>query len=84
MARKTNEHLHNELQLLKLDMDHMKAGQNKLQGDLSMIKRRLLNPDDGAISKVNRNTEFRKSGQKALWSIWTALIGIIAKLIFWN
>jgi len=84
MARKTNDHLHNELQLLKLDMDHMREAQTKLQGDISMIKSRLLNPDDGAISRLNKNTEFRMKGQKALWSIWVALIGIIAKMVFWE
>ena len=84
MARLTNEHLHNQLQLMKQDMDHMSVGQTKIQGDISMIKTKLLNPEDGTITKVNKNTEFRKSGQRALWTIWTVLLGIVAKLIFWN
>ena len=84
MPRPTNEHLYSEIKLLKNDIVHLKDGQVKMQEDLTMIKKRLLNPDDGTISRVNRNTQFRKNTQKVLWSIWIALIGIIAKLAFWN
>ena len=52
--------------------------------DKQKYKKTLLNPDNGTISRVNRNTQFRKNTQKVLWSIWIALIGIIAKLAFWN
>ena len=52
--------------------------------DVRFIKKRLLDPDGGAISRINRNTSFRKQAGKILWSIWIALIGIIGKLIFWN
>ena len=38
----------------------------------------------GTIARDNQNTNFRKSAQKTLWSIWIALIGIIGKMIFWN
>jgi len=48
------------------------------------IKIRLLDPDDGTISRVNRNTDFRKKANGALWSVWVAVLGIIGKLIFWN
>ena len=26
----------------------------------------------------------RKKANAALWSVWVAMIGVIAKLIFWN
>jgi hypothetical protein len=58
--------------------------QAKMQSDLTMIKKTLLDPDAGTIARVNQNTNFRKSAQKTLWSIWIALIGIIGKMIFWN
>ena len=45
---------------------------------------RLLDPDDGAISRVNRNTDFRKKANGALWSVWIAVLGILGKMIFWN
>ena len=70
MARLTNEQLHEELLELKADVRE--------------IKIRLLDPDDGTISRVNRNTDFRKKANAALWSVWVAMIGVIAKLIFWN
>ena len=34
--------------------------QEKMYQDLSEMKKLLLNPDDGVVVKVNRNTEFRK------------------------
>ena len=70
MARLTNEQLHEELLELKADVREIKV--------------RLLDPDDGTISRVNRNTSFRKKANGALWSVWVAMIGVIAKLIFWN
>ena len=70
MARLTNQQLHEELLELKADVKE--------------IKRRLLDPDDGTISRVNRNTTFRKNAGAALWSVWVAMIGVIAKLIFRN
>ena len=84
MARLTNEQLHTDIQLVKQDIEYVKETQVKMQEDLSMIKRTLLGPDKGAIARVNRNTQFRKTAQRTLLSIWVALIGIIAKLIWWN
>jgi hypothetical protein len=84
MPRLTNADLYNDIQLLKQDVEYMKEGQAKMQADLTMIKKTLLDPDAGTIARVNQNTNFRKSAQKTLWSIWIALIGIIGKMIFWN
>jgi hypothetical protein len=84
MPRLTNADLYNDIQLLKQDIEYMKEGQAKMQNDLTMIKKTLLDPDAGTIARVNQNTNFRKSAQKTLWSIWIALIGIIGKLIFWS
>ena len=66
----TNQQLYEDLQDLK--------------DDVRFIKKRLLDPDGGAISRVNKNTSFIKQTGKVLWSIWIALIGIIGKIIFWN
>ena len=84
MPRLTNADLYNDIQLLKQDVEYMKEGQAKMQADLTMIKKTLLDPDAGTIARVNQNTNFRKSAQKTLWSIWIALIGIIGKMIFWS
>ena len=48
-----------------------------------MIKKVLLNPDNGTVARVNKNTQFRKGSQKTLWTIWVVLIGIVGKMIFW-
>ena len=84
MARPTNEHLYSEIKLVKQEVCHIKDNQARMQDDLTMIKKKLLNPDDGTISRVNKNTVFRKGAQKTLWSIWIVLIGIIGKILFWD
>ena len=63
------------------------------------IKEVLLDPEDGIIVRVNKNTYFRKqiniqeieelknfkkNVTTALWGIYTVVLGIIAKLIFWE
>ena len=84
MARLTNSDLHNEIKLVKKDMTFLKEGQSKIQSDITMIKKVLLDPDNGTISRVNRNTDFRKKASAGLWSVWIAVLGILGKLIFWN
>ena len=84
MARPTNEHLYSEIKLVKNDIEYLKEGQVKMQEDLTMIKKQLLSPDDGAIARIKKNTEYRRQTQKVLWSIWIALLGIIGKMIFWD
>ena len=66
----TNQQLYDDLQSLK--------------EDVRFIKKKLLDPDDGAVVRVNKNTDFRKQTQKTLWSIWIAILGIIGKIIFWD
>ena len=84
MPRLTNEHLHSEIKLVKNDIEYLKDGQAKIQSDITMIKKVLLDPDKGAIARVNRNTDFRKKTSAGLWSDWIAVLGILGKLIFWN
>ena len=63
------------------------------------FKEILLDPEDGVIVRVNKNTYWRKqiniqeieelknfksNVTKAMWGIYTVVIGIIAKLIFWK
>ena len=63
------------------------------------IKEVLLDPEDGLIVRVNKNTFWRKeldadefkallrwkqSVTHAMWIAYTALIGIILKLMFWT
>ena len=63
------------------------------------IKEILLDPEDGIIVRVNKNTFWRKeidadefkalirwkqSINRALYVVYTAVVGIILKLIFWT
>ena len=63
------------------------------------IKEVLLDPEDGLIVRVNKNTFWRKeldadefkallrwkqSVAHAMWIAYTALTGIIIKLMFWT
>ena len=76
--------LSSDIQLLKQDLDHVKQGQVKMMNDITMIKKTLLDPDHGTIAKVNRNTDFRKKANTALWTVWGVVVGLVAKLIFWD
>ncbi len=55
-----------------------------IKEDVRFIKSKLLDPDIGVTARVNRNTAFRKSTTKVLWSIWVALAGVLTKLLFWE
>ena len=61
------------------------------------IKEILLDPEDGLIVRVNKNTywrkqinvqeieelkSFKKNVTHALWAIYTIVLGVIAKIIF--
>ena len=69
---------------MKINKRQQQSEMLSMKEDLRDIKKRLLDPDVGTISKVNKNTSFRKTTGKVLWSIWLVLIGILGKLIFWN
>ena len=62
------------------------------------IKEILLDPEDGIIVRVNKNTYWRKELDAdefkallrwkqgvthALWVLFTAILGVIIKIIFW-
>jgi len=66
----TNEQLHVELLELKQDVRE--------------IKRRLLDPDDGTIARINKNTSFRKTARIWLGVFFTSIIGIVTKMLFDN
>ena len=64
----TNEQLHVEL--------------IELKQDIREIKNRLLDPDDGTIARINKNTSFRKSSRIWLGVFFTSIIGIVTKMLF--
>ena len=64
----TNEQLHVEILELKQDVRE--------------IKRRLLDPDDGVVARININTSFRKSARIWLGVFFTSIIAIVTKMLF--
>jgi hypothetical protein len=64
----TNEQLHAELLELKQDVRE--------------IKKRLLDPDDGVVARINVNTSFRKSARIWLGIFFTSIISIVTKMLF--
>ena len=54
----------------------------ELKQDVREIKKRLLDPDDGVVARINWNTSFRKSARIWLGVFFTSLIGIVTKMLF--
>jgi len=48
-----------ELRIIQLNMEEFKHTQADMKKDLSDLKKKLLDPDDGVIVKVNENTKYR-------------------------
>jgi len=95
-----------ELRMMQLGLEDLKRNQTEMKESLSELKKKLLDPEDGIIVKVNKNTEFRHEGEekmvywekklqkveelsrwqsgvnKALWIIFTAIVSIVVKLVF--
>ena len=46
--------------LLKKTVGDLEIGQQGLKDDIKELKERLLNPDNGVVARVNKNSEFRK------------------------
>ena len=73
-----------DIDIVHKDIEIIKNRQTEMCDNLRQIKKTLMDPDDGAIARVNKNTSFRKNAQKTLWSIWLVIVGILGKIIFWN
>ena len=95
-----------ELEIIK--QSQLKLGEDKktIKEDLEYFKKRLFNPDDGVIVRINKNTDsisrfeeafdeipdlrnklenldkWKEGVSKALWIVYTSIVGIILSLIF--
>ena len=87
------------------ELVRMAESMDEMKEDVSELKYMLLNPEDGVIVKVNKNSDFRKKFEinekefvdtlksveelrrfketvtKALWIVFTALAGIVIRII---
>ena len=53
-----------DLRIIQLSMEEFKHAQSDMKKDLTDLKKKLLDPDDGVIVKVNENTKFRIEQEK--------------------
>jgi len=53
-----------DLRIIQLSMEEFKHAQSDIKKDLTDLKKKLLDPDDGVIVKVNENTKFRIEQEK--------------------
>jgi hypothetical protein len=51
-------------EILLNEIENMKKSQEDTKQDLREIKKMMLDPNDGLIVKVNKNTEFREEQKK--------------------
>lgn len=94
-----------ELKRMEESIRDLRDNYTTLKEDVSDIKYTLLNPEDGIIVRVNKNSEWRREREekqkyydriitdfekmkdwkdgvtKALWIVFTALIGIVGWLL---
>ena len=50
-----------ELTLLAKSVDDLQEGQHELKEDIRDLKKQLLDPDDGVVVRVNKNSEVRRN-----------------------
>ena len=53
-----------EFALLKKSVEDLGSGQNALKSSIRELKQQLLDPDNGVVVRVNRNSEFRKESEQ--------------------
>jgi hypothetical protein len=95
-----------ELESIKQSILSLSQDQKSIREDLDYLKKRLFNPDDGVIVRINKNSDsiskfedvyeeipdlknkinqiddWRSGVNRALWIIFSSIIGIIIALIF--
>ena len=95
MARTTNIDIIEKLECMEVRLPNGELQQ--IQEDIRDIKEILLDPEDGLVVRVNKNTYWRKQVDvddikelknfkstvtKALWVVYAAVIGLISKIIW--
>lgn len=66
-----------ELISMNKDISSINGKIDNIDAKLDMLTEKLLNPDTGVTSRVNRNTEMRKVLVRAMWVIYTVTLGAI-------
>ena len=53
-----------EFALLKKSVEDLSSGQESLKSSIRELKQQLLDPDNGVVVRVNRNSDFRKESEQ--------------------
>ena len=53
-----------ELKVIQTNIEELKQSQVDMKKDLSDLKKKLLDPDDGVIVRVNENTRYRENQEE--------------------
>ena len=93
--------------LLKKSVEDLQVDHKELRDSIRDLKKSLLDPDNGVVVRVNKNSEFRREREgsqeklstlfeqvtqmlnwknsvtKMLWIVFTAIIGLVIKVL-WN
>jgi hypothetical protein len=54
-----------EIKVIQEKISGIESSQEDMHEDLRLIKKQLLDPEDGIVVRVNKNTEFRKKKEEA-------------------
>ena len=88
------------LERLNCIEQNVSSGQlEEINQTVKEIKEILLDPEDGLIVRVNKNTywrrqidtrdiqelkTFKQNVTTALWGVYTLVLGLISKVVFWD
>ena len=54
-----------EIKVIQEKISSIDSSQEEMHEDLRLIKKQLLDPEDGIVVRVNKNTDFRKKKEEA-------------------
>jgi hypothetical protein len=72
-----------ELKVIQSSIDDLKKSQIHIKEDISEVKRRLLDPENGIIVRLNENSKYIKEKQK-LEDYYEEIIDQHKELIIWK
>jgi Asp-tRNA(Asn)/Glu-tRNA(Gln) amidotransferase C subunit len=55
-----------ELKIIQEKVEAIEESHEKLHDDISQIKKLLLDPENGVVVRVNKNTQFREDNEKSM------------------
>ena len=69
-----------EIASMEERINSMEDKLDRLDSKMDMLTEKLLDPDIGVASRVNRNTAFRKFIVKAVWVLYALVLAALIKL----